>query len=222
MKSLIVLFALVTSCVPASAIVIGNDEAKSVRSLHVPRSNHVSLENSLLPQSNHKQKDNWGNAVEKDRKKFTIRASKNDLDDVSDDLLAAIKKANNGGLVNLKKNHKYVIGKKLDLTFLKDVYIKIDGELKVSSRVVYIVIRILTDCSSQTTLTIGKPTTSTMTSKRALRSPCGAASKLAIPKALLHIFTKSQRRQDLRLGCDEWKWTGMVGWLLGRGDPRSE
>ena len=34
-------------------------------------------------------------------------------------------------MVHLEKGKKYIIGKKLDLTFLKDVYVKIDGELKV-------------------------------------------------------------------------------------------
>lgn len=85
-----------------------------------------------LPWGNKKhRKDNWGNAVEKDRKKITIRASKNDHDDISADFLWALKKANHGGLVHLKKGKKYVIGRKLDLTFLKDVYVRLDGELKV-------------------------------------------------------------------------------------------
>jgi galacturan 1,4-alpha-galacturonidase len=79
------------------------------------------------------KKDNWGNALEQDRKKVTIRSSKNDYDDISHDFLWALKKANHGGLVYLEKGKKYMIGKKLDLTFLNDVYVKIDGELKVSS-----------------------------------------------------------------------------------------
>lgn len=87
---------------------------------------------SLFSRSHPKQKDNWGNAIAKDRKKVTIRASRDDKDDISDDFLWALKTANNGGLVHLKKNHKYVIGKKLDLTFLKDIYVNIEGELKVS------------------------------------------------------------------------------------------
>lgn len=137
MKSLTVLLALVASCASASAVALRNDEA-SLDSFLDSRSNHVSTGPTLLSRSSHRQKDNWGNAVEKDRKKVTIRASKDDRDDVSDDFLAAIKKANNGGLVHLKKGHKYVIGKKLDLTFLKDIYINIDGELKVSVRGLYI------------------------------------------------------------------------------------
>jgi galacturan 1,4-alpha-galacturonidase len=77
------------------------------------------------------KRDNWGNHIESDRKRVTIRASKNDRDDVSQDFLWALKEANHGGLVHLKKGKKYVIGKKLDLTFLDDVYVKLDGELKV-------------------------------------------------------------------------------------------
>lgn len=75
--------------------------------------------------------DDWGNAVEGDRTKITIRASEDDNDDISEDFLWAIKEANNGGLLHLEKGKKYVIGKKLDLSFLNDVYVKIDGELKV-------------------------------------------------------------------------------------------
>jgi galacturan 1,4-alpha-galacturonidase len=107
--------------------------AEQDASSYVPAGASISLPRSLEPRSNskhHKQEDNWGNAVEKDRKKITIRASKNDRDDISDDFLWAIKKANHGGLVHLQKGKKYVIGKKLDLSFLKDVYVKIDGELK--------------------------------------------------------------------------------------------
>jgi len=132
MKSLSVLLALATSLVSASAISIDNEAAPLGSSITLPRSDDLVFRGSLLSRSSPKKKDNWGNAIEKDRKKITIRHSKNDTDDVSDDFLWALKKANNGGLVHLKKGHKYVIGKKLDLTFLKDVYVNIEGELKVS------------------------------------------------------------------------------------------
>lgn len=132
MKSLSIALAF-SSLVSASAIAFPNsDSALSLSDVSI-RSDIDSLQDSLVSRGNHK-KDNWGNAVEKDRKKVTIRASKDDRDDISDDFLAAIKKANNGGMVHLKKGHKYVIGKKLDLTFLKDIYIKIDGELKVRKK----------------------------------------------------------------------------------------
>jgi galacturan 1,4-alpha-galacturonidase len=61
----------------------------------------------------------------------TIRSSRNDHDDVSADFLWGIKRANHGGRLLLKKGKKYVIGKKLDLTFLDNVEVQLDGELKV-------------------------------------------------------------------------------------------
>lgn len=132
MKSLSLLLSLTASLASASASVL--DPIPAGASITLPRSVSSPSRFSLLDRGNHKKKkDNWGNAVEKDRKEVKIRASKNDQDDISDDFLWAIKKANHGGLVHLEKGKKYVIGKKLDLTFLKDVYVKIDGELKVGN-----------------------------------------------------------------------------------------
>lgn len=67
------------------------------------------------------------------RQPVTIRCSSNDTDDVADDFLAAVKKANNGGEVWLRKGETYVIGKKLDLSFLQDFSLRLDGEIKVNS-----------------------------------------------------------------------------------------
>lgn len=131
MKSLAFLLSVAASLASASAFAIEQDG-------YIPTGASISLPRSLESRGQHhgdhghKQKDNWGNAVEKNRKKITIRASRHDRDDISDDFLWAIKKANHGGLVHLQKGKKYVIGKKLDLSFLKDIYVKIDGELKVS------------------------------------------------------------------------------------------
>lgn len=66
-----------------------------------------------------------------DRRTITIRPSRNDTDDVSRDFLWGIKHANHGGRLLLKKGEKYVIGRKLDLTFLDDIEVQLDGELKV-------------------------------------------------------------------------------------------
>ena len=77
--------------------------------------------------------DNWGNAIERDRKVTTIRPSANDTDDISAAFLAGIQQANNGGLLFLEKGNTYVIGKKLDLSFLKNIYVRIEGEIKVSN-----------------------------------------------------------------------------------------
>jgi galacturan 1,4-alpha-galacturonidase len=68
-----------------------------------------------------------------DRRTVTIRSSHNDTDDISADFLWGIRRANRGGRLLLKKGKKYVIGRKLDLTFLEDVEVQLDGELKVFS-----------------------------------------------------------------------------------------
>jgi galacturan 1,4-alpha-galacturonidase len=131
MKPISVLLTLTASVVSVSSSALNKDFVPIGASIALPSSNLIPSSISLFSRKS-KPKDNWGNAVEKNRKKVTIRASKHDRDDISDDFLWAIKQANNGGLVHLKKGHKYVIGKKLDLSFLKDIYVKIDGELKVS------------------------------------------------------------------------------------------
>lgn len=80
------------------------------------------------------QKDKWGNKVEDDRRKITIRASEDDTDDISADFVWALEQAQNGGLVHLEEGKTYIIGKKIDLPVLNDVYIKLDGTLKVSRK----------------------------------------------------------------------------------------
>lgn len=76
-------------------------------------------------------KDKWGHCTEDWRRTVTIRPSKDDSDDISDDFLWGIKQANRGGTLHLESGKKYVIGKKLDLSFLNDIYVKLDGEIKV-------------------------------------------------------------------------------------------
>ncbi|KAK8050990.1 glycosyl hydrolase family 28 [Apiospora rasikravindrae] len=66
-----------------------------------------------------------------------IRASKNDTDDVADDFLEGLHKANHGGTLYLPKDELYVIGKPLDLTFLDDVQIHWDGEVKFTNDTPY-------------------------------------------------------------------------------------
>ncbi|OAK98543.1 glycoside hydrolase family 28 protein [Phaeosphaeriaceae sp. SRC1lsM3a] len=131
MKAFTALLVLATSLLPGYAAAV------SGKGVVLDSSNGLSQYGALASRGAHKEKDNWGNAVEKDRKKVTIRASKDDKDDISDDFLSAIKKANKGGMVHLKKGHSYVIGKKLDLTFLDDIYVKIDGELKFTNDIKY-------------------------------------------------------------------------------------
>jgi galacturan 1,4-alpha-galacturonidase len=66
-----------------------------------------------------------------DRRTVTIRASKSDHDDVSSDFLWGIKQANHGGRLLLEKGKTYVIGKKLDLSFLNNIEVQLEGEIKV-------------------------------------------------------------------------------------------
>ncbi len=70
-----------------------------------------------------------------DRRTVTIRPSHNDTDDISADFLWGIRRANHGGRLLLKKGEKYVIGRKLDLTFLDNIEVQLDGELKVSFQI---------------------------------------------------------------------------------------
>lgn len=65
------------------------------------------------------------------RKKVYIRASKNDTDDISADFYAGLKKANHGGTLVLPAGKTFVIGKKLDLTFLNNVQVQLDGKILV-------------------------------------------------------------------------------------------
>jgi galacturan 1,4-alpha-galacturonidase len=66
-----------------------------------------------------------------DRRTVTIRPSKNDADDVSTDFLWGIEQANHGGRLLLQKGKTYVIGKKLDLSFLNNIEVQLEGEIKV-------------------------------------------------------------------------------------------
>lgn len=66
-----------------------------------------------------------------DRRTVTIRPSRNDADDVSADFLWGIKQANHGGRLLLQKGKTYVIGKKLDLSFLDNIEVQLEGEIKV-------------------------------------------------------------------------------------------
>ncbi|KAJ1323298.1 galacturan 1,4-alpha-galacturonidase [Microdochium nivale] len=71
------------------------------------------------------------------RKVVTIRASANDLDDVADEFLQGIKDANNGGTLRLEKDKLYVIGKPLDLTFLNDIHVQLEGEILFTNDTAY-------------------------------------------------------------------------------------
>ncbi|KAJ5129156.1 uncharacterized protein N7515_005195 [Penicillium bovifimosum] len=72
-----------------------------------------------------------------DRRTVTIRSSTSDTDDISDDFLWGIKAANHGGRLLLKKGKKYVIGKKLDLSFLDNIEVQLEGELMFTDDIDY-------------------------------------------------------------------------------------
>ncbi|KAF7539031.1 hypothetical protein G7054_g2455 [Neopestalotiopsis clavispora] len=72
-----------------------------------------------------------------DRHIVTIRDSKNDTDDVADEFYAGLQEANNGGTLQLAKDKLYIIGKPLDLTFLNDVQVQWDGEVKFTNDTPY-------------------------------------------------------------------------------------
>jgi hypothetical protein len=93
------------------------------------------LEPRGSPKKHHK--DKWGCNKPEYRHSVTIRASKNDTDDISADLLWAFHKANHGGTVYLKEGLTYIIGKKLDLSFLNDVHLRLDGEIKFTDDIEY-------------------------------------------------------------------------------------
>jgi len=71
------------------------------------------------------------------RRSVAVRASTSDDDDVSDDFLKALREANNGGTLYLPKGSTYIIGKPLDLTFLNDVHVNLDGEIKFTNDTAY-------------------------------------------------------------------------------------
>ena len=66
------------------------------------------------------------------RPKFYIRASKSETDDVSAEFYKGLKKANNGGTLVLPKGQTFVLGKKLDLTFLNNIEVNLEGTILVS------------------------------------------------------------------------------------------
>ncbi|KAM0330215.1 hypothetical protein ACHAQA_004389 [Verticillium albo-atrum] len=63
------------------------------------------------------------------RKVIRIRSSEDETDDISEEFLAGIKEANNGGLLYLPKDELFVIGKPLDLTFLDNIHVRLDGKI---------------------------------------------------------------------------------------------
>ncbi|KAK1752360.1 pectin lyase fold/virulence factor [Echria macrotheca] len=63
------------------------------------------------------------------RRIITIQPSANLTDDVSDAFLRAMHDANHGGTLHLPAGERFVIGQPLDLTFLDNIDIRLDGEI---------------------------------------------------------------------------------------------
>ncbi|KAI1274287.1 family 28 glycosyl hydrolase [Xylaria sp. FL0933] len=78
-----------------------------------------------------------GKGHESHRPVVKIRSSRNDTDDVSKEFKAGLRKANHGGTLYLPKDELFVIGKPLDLTFLDDVQVHWDGEVKFTNDTPY-------------------------------------------------------------------------------------
>jgi galacturan 1,4-alpha-galacturonidase len=124
-------FLLALSATLASAASMARDA--------MPAGAAITPATALEPRGSgkHGHKDKWGCNKPEYRHTVTIRASKNETDDISADLLWAFHKANRGGTVYLKEGSTYVIGKKLDLSFLNDVHLQLDGELKFTDDIEY-------------------------------------------------------------------------------------
>lgn len=75
----------------------------------------------------------YNSPPESHRPKVYIRPSKNATDDISAEFYQGLKKANHGGTLVLPKGQTFVIGKKLDLTFLNNIEVNLEGTILVST-----------------------------------------------------------------------------------------
>ena len=71
------------------------------------------------------------------RKKVFIPQSNSDTDDRSCEFLQGLREANHGGTLVLPEGQKFVIGRKLDLTFLDNVQVQLDGEILFTDDIDY-------------------------------------------------------------------------------------
>lgn len=119
--------------------------------------------------------DNWGNCVAADRKVITLRPSMDDKDDISAEFEKGLRAANNGGLLKLEKDKTFIIGKTLNLTWLNDVYVQVEGTIKVSNFLRRTPVAANTDTSSRMTSSTGRPTMSITRFRGASRFGSGVA-----------------------------------------------
>lgn len=108
------------------------------------------------------------------RNKVYIRASKNDTDDISAEFYAGLQKANHGGTLVLPEGKTFVIGKKLDLTFLDNVQVQLDGKILVCNIYLQLVAGMNLTCRSSPIISpTGRITISTIPSRSLLLSGNG-------------------------------------------------
>ena len=79
---------------------------------------------------------NPGN-LDKHKRVVTIHPSEHDLDDVSTAFYKGLKEANNGGTLYLPAQQTFVIGKSLDLTFLNNIQVRLDGKILFTDDTAY-------------------------------------------------------------------------------------
>ncbi|PSR80964.1 family 28 glycosyl hydrolase [Coniella lustricola] len=116
---------LLLSALTALSVITGATASSSDIPLPpgTPRSVHEFREkHPYKPQSIYQRSDTGRHVV-------TIRPSANDTDDVSAEIKAGLERANHGGTLYLPANSTFVIGQPLDLTFLHDVQVRLDGEI---------------------------------------------------------------------------------------------
>lgn len=130
----------------------------------------------------------------------TIRPSANDTDDVAAAFKAGLEQANNGGTLYLPANQTFVIGQPLDLTFLNDVHVHLDGEILFTDDVTY---------WQSAAFTHPFQNTSTLLPILQMINITGLMADTNILYS--HVLEMGwQQHQDLRRGRLEWQWPAVV------------
>lgn len=141
MKSFVLLFAGAVSFVSvATTVSLPPGVPHSIdefRHKHPYRSppNPLTSRSSRGKDDSHLGNSHGGSFYEADSKShtrhvITMRASCNDTDNLADEFEAALHEANHGGILYLPSDQTLIIGKPLDLTFLDDIHVHLDGEIK--------------------------------------------------------------------------------------------
>lgn len=134
--------------------------------------------------------------------------------DDSKNILAALKKCNNGGHVVFKKGTSYTIGTALDLQFLKHIDLGKSGSMAgISEMLTHAVQTSKVPSSSQMTPITGWRTRSSLPTRISLRSSCLVA-KTSTSMAEVPLMVKDRRGGTssplTRLFFDLFWWQSMV------------